>query len=484
MAEIVPHWLTKQADLAPNQTAVELPDGTIYTFLELHDKSQSFARRLRGLGVQKETKVGILSANHIDTVIAVHALTYLGAVAVMLNTRLTEQELDYQIHDADAAFVLVQQHDRELDAAVQTFSDVWMLPEHTGELYTEIDLDLNFTIIYTSGTTGFPKGVIHTYGNHLWSAIGSMLNLGLSNQDKWLAVLPIFHVGGLSILLRSVIYGIPVYLMEKYSKQLVHDAIMTKGVTIASVVTVMVKDLITQLGDSTYPDTFRCMLLGGGPASKSLLEQAKARHVPVFQSYGMTETSSQIVTLSPVDAMEKLGSSGKPLFPAQLKINAGDHEVGEIQVKGPMVTKGYFNHEQATQQALTDGWLATGDLGYTDQEGFLYVVDRRKDLIISGGENIYPTEIESVLSSMEGILEVGIVGKSDAKWGQIPVAFVVACNPSVSEKNILDFARHKLAGYKVPKDIYFLDKLPRNASNKLVRSKLSDRLIDNDSQSH
>src|SRR5699024_4581784 len=284
------------------------------------------------------------------------------------------------LNDAGVELVLAQNHDRKLHAKIQSFSEVWKLNEQPGDLCTEIDLDAMFTIIYTSGTTGFPKGVVHSYGNHWWRAVGSMLNLGLSKQDKWLAVLPIFHVSGLSILLRSVIYGIPVYLLEKYDKQSFHEALMSKGVTIASVVTMMVSDLINQLGDNRYPETVRCLLLGGGPAPESLLEEAKARQMPVFQSYGMTETSSQIVTLSPVKALEKIGSSGKPLFPAQLKINAPDGQVGEIYVKGPIVTKGYFNNEQATNIALIDGWLATGDLGYTDREGFLYVVDRRKDL--------------------------------------------------------------------------------------------------------
>ncbi|TFJ92809.1 o-succinylbenzoate--CoA ligase [Lentibacillus salicampi] len=484
MAEMIPHWLTKQADLAPDQTAIELTDGTTYTFLELKEKSQSFARKLRGLGVQKGSKVGILSGNHIDMVVAIHALTYLEAVAVMLNTRLTKQELNYQLNDAEVELVLAQNNGEELVAAIATFTEVRNVHEQQGELCTEINLDAGFTIIYTSGTTGFPKGVVHTYGNHWWSAVGSMLNLGLNKQDKWLGAVPMFHVSGLSILLRSVIYGIPVYMLETYDKNLFHEALMYKGVTIASVVTVMLKDLINQLGDDRYPDTLRCLLLGGGPAPEALLEEAKARQLPVFQSYGMTETSSQIVTLSPGKALAKIGSSGKPLFPARLKINAFPGEVGEILVKGPMVTNGYFNNDKATQKAIQDGWLATGDLGYIDQEGFLYVVDRRKDLIISGGENIYPTEIEKALTMLDGIREIGVVGKADEKWGEIPVAFVVADDPAVSADDISAFAGNHLAGYKIPKEIYFVDELPRNASNKLVRIKLQNYLIDNDFQSH
>ncbi|TRM13014.1 o-succinylbenzoate--CoA ligase [Lentibacillus cibarius] len=472
MAEIIPHWLTKQADLAPDKTALELADGTVYTFHELKEKSQSFARKLKRLGVQKESKIGILSANHPDMVIAIHAVSYVGAVAVLLNTRLTSPELDFQIKDAGVELVIGQDEYNKVNADFYTFSDAWKVAESSAELQTEINLDASFTIIYTSGTTGFPKGVIHTYGNHWWSATGSMLNLGLANNDKWLAVLPLFHVSGLSILLRSVICGISVHLHETYEKQAVHHAIMNRDVTIASVVTVMLKDLVGCLGNSRYPETFRCMLLGGGPAPKSLLEQAKERNMPVFQSYGLTETASQIVTLSPADALQKLGSSGKPLFPAQLKIDKTDGAIGEILVKGPMVTKGYYNNREATEKVIADGWLATGDLGYTDEEGFLYVADRRKDLIISGGENIYPTEIEGVLAAMEAIDEVGVTGKKDDKWGQIPVAFVVVNDTSITTEAIMEFAAQRLAGYKLPKEIYFVEKLPRNASNKLMRNKL------------
>lgn len=475
MSETIPHWLSKQADLAPDKIAIELENGTTITFIELKEKSQQFAKKLAQLDIDQDTYVGVLSANHIDMIIAIHALSYLGAVAVMLNTRLTDKELDYQINDAGVSLVLAQNTDRDLNTDIRCFSAAWELEEQPTELRSEINLDDLFTIIYTSGTTGFPKGVMHTYGNHWWSAIGSMLNLGLNSNDKWMAALPIFHVGGLSIFIRSVIYGIPVYLVEKYNKQRMHDAIVSKGVTIVSVVTVMLNELIDSLGDNRYPDSLRCLLLGGGPAPKSTLEAAKKRNMPVFQSYGMTETSSQIVTLSSDDALNKIGSSGKPLFPAQLQIDKSDGDVGELFVKGPMVTQGYLNNETKTNKTITDGWLATGDLGYLDEEGFLFVVDRRKDLIISGGENIYPTEIESVLSSMDVIYEAGVAGKVDARWGQVPVAFVVKQKETTVEA-IFNYMEKKLARYKIPKEIYFLDQLPRNASNKIVRSELLNYL--------
>ncbi|WP_106496832.1 o-succinylbenzoate--CoA ligase [Lentibacillus sp. Marseille-P4043] len=478
MSEVIPHWLTKQAYLSPDQPAIEHVNGEIITFLKLKERSQAFAKKLASSGVKKGAHIGILSDNNTSMVIAIHALSYIGAVSVMLNTRLTKEELTYQIDDAAISLVLtsdsLEEDAMDLPVSVKTFSEIDNLLEMDVALLTEINLDDTFTIIYTSGTTGFPKGVIHTYGNHWWSAIGSALNLGLSANDKWLATLPIFHIGGLSIFIKSVIYGMPVYILEKFDEIIVHDAILQRGVTIVSVVTVMLQRLVNLIGEEHYPETFRCMLLGGGPAPRPLLEKAKASHIPVFQSYGMTETSSQIVTLSPKDALDKIGSSGKPLVPAQLRIaKTEESPVGEIFVKGPMVTNGYFNKTEATLKSIHDGWLATGDLGYVDEEGFLYVVDRRKDLIISGGENIYPTEVESVLSGMTQISEVGVVGSDDDTWGQVPVAFIVAQDEKVTKEEIITYAKKRLAKYKLPKQIHFVDHLPRNASNKLVRTELA-----------
>ncbi|WP_430784635.1 o-succinylbenzoate--CoA ligase [Virgibacillus flavescens] len=480
MAEVIPHWLTKQASLAPNDMALELEDGNYLTFEQLKNKSQSFAKKLVNQGVDRGSKVGIYSTNCPEMVIAIHALSYLGATAVMLNIRLAEQEIIYQLNDADVSLILADDElvstvlDMELNADVLSFSKVNSKQEMIVELVTELSLDDPFTIMYTSGTTGNPKGVVHTYGNHWWSATGSALNLGIHSTDKWLAVLPLFHIGGFSILLKSVIYGMPVLLLEKFNENTVQHAIMKRGVTIASVVTVMLQRLIHKLDAEKYPDTFRCMLLGGGPVPESTLEISNEKQLPVFQSYGMTETSSQIVTLSLSDALRKSGSAGKPLFPAQLRINnPNDEGVGEIVVKGPMVSKGYYKNIQANSNSFVDGWLLTGDLGKLDDEGFLYVVDRRNDLIISGGENIYPSEIESVLTSINGVHEAGVTGIEDSTWGQVPIAFIVS-DSTISAKAILADAAKSLAKYKVPRKIYFVKELPRNASNKLVRNKLTE----------
>lgn len=478
MSEIIPHWLTKQAGLSPDYVALEFPNGEQITFKKLQQNSESYARRLAALGVKAGARIGVLSSNQQEMVYTIHALSYLGAVGVLLNTRLSDKELHYQLRDAEASLLITDNDakSRSLGLITQySFLDLQATAEADIELLQEIKLDHIFTIIYTSGTTGFPKGVMHTYGNHWWNAIASALNLGLNKADKWLISLPLFHVSGLSTLLKSVIYGMPIYLMKKFDESQVHEAIMKKEISIVSVVTVMVQRLIERMGDERYPEKLRCFLLGGGPAPQALLERAKEKAIPVFQSYGMTETASQIATLSPHDALNKLGSAGKPLLPAQLKIEKpGMDGIGEIVVKGPTVTNGYYNNLKANKESFSEGWFKTGDLGYIDQEGYLYVVDRRTDLIISGGENIYPSEIENALMKMPEIKEAGVTKLEDETWGQIPVAYVVA-NKAITETEILMFLKQHLAKYKLPKKIYFIDQLPRNAANKLVRNKLKNK---------
>ncbi|MBM7554778.1 o-succinylbenzoate--CoA ligase [Thalassobacillus pellis] len=485
MEETIPHWLDKQAEINPHQTAVETDTGASLTFLEIQQMSEAYAKALRAEGIGEGDHVAVLASNRLEMILAIHGLSYLGAVLVLLNTRLTPEELAFQVKDAEVSHFIVEERFRKTaETTIQkarltqcglfSLEKVNLDMKSRQPLKREINLKDLFTIIYTSGTTGNPKGVELTYGNHWSSAVGSMLNLGLNENDKWLLCLPMFHVGGFSALMKNVIYGMPIHLVSQFNASYINQAIMNNGVTIISVVTVMVRRLLDDLGNDSYPDSFRCMLLGGGPAPESLLQSAKEKAVPIFQTYGMTETSSQIATLSPKDAFRKLGSAGKALSTAQLKVDAEIGEIGEIKVKGPMVTNGYFNRAGANKEAFSDGWLATGDMGYKDEEGFLYVIDRRKDLIISGGENIYPAEIEEVLAGVSEVLEAGVIGKKDDKWGQVPVAFIVSRTGSeVTKEELLDHCRSKLASYKVPREVIFIDELPRNASNKILRRKLA-----------
>ena len=481
MPETMPNWLYKRASLTPNRTAIEFEQKR-YTFLELHQEAETLARKLKAISETPKT-VACLLENGPHTVALIHALSYIGAVIVPLNTRLTASEIEYQLRDSNAGILVYDDVFREkavnasknIDMQAISFEKLAQSEEADFEIRKEIDLNSQHTIMYTSGTTGFPKGVMLTYGNHWWSAIGSSLNLGLYEHDKWLCCVPMFHMSGLSIVFRSVIYGIPIVIHKSFQPEKANEAILHQGVTIASVVSAMLSRMLDAL-ETNYPSTFRCMLLGGGPAPLPLLEACTKRNIPVYQTYGMTETASQIATLSSEYMLKKIGSAGKPLFHSQLKImkdgrKAHPNEIGEIVVKGPTVTKGYLGREKETKEAIKDGWLYTGDLGYLDDDGFLYVLDRRSDLIISGGENIYPAEIESVLLSHPDVVEAGVTGIDDETWGQVPIAFVVT-KTKMSEQNLLQFCEQKLARYKLPKRIHFVKQLPRNSANKLLRREL------------
>ncbi|MGJ7920334.1 o-succinylbenzoate--CoA ligase [Neobacillus sp. LXY-4] len=491
MTQQIPNWLTKRAFLTPSRPAVIFDDVT-FSFQEVYEKVLITSGQLASVSIKKGQFVGVLLKNHLDTVVILYALQMLRATAVILNNRLSDEEIAWQLHDSKSTALISEESFSSTIASLQakqplysiwTKQQIFSMEPVTFPIRDEYNLEDICTIMYTSGTTGFPKGVIQTYDNHWWSAIGSALNLGLNDDDCWLCTVPLFHISGYSILMRSLVYGIPIVLHQGFDERRVLTDIQKHKVTIMSVVTTMLTRMVNELGNNRIPAHFRCMLLGGGPAPLSLLEDCAKIGIPVFQTYGMTETSSQIVTLLPENSLNKLGSAGKPLFPAQLKIVDADGlelapvQEGEIIVKGPNVTQGYLYRETENAIKIRNGWLHTGDIGYVDEDGFLYVLDRRADLIISGGENIYPAEIEGVLLLHEGIVDAGVIGIEDEQWGQVPVAFVVAKELiELSEADIISFCQHKLAKYKVPKKIIFIDELPRNAANKLLRRNLRDQL--------
>ncbi|MCM3093537.1 MULTISPECIES: o-succinylbenzoate--CoA ligase [unclassified Cytobacillus] len=488
-AQIVPNFLQKRAILTPERPALSFL-GKTYTFSEVYDRACTIAGQLQASGLTGGQFAGVLLRNHEDTVFILLALQLINVKAVILNNRLTAEELIWQMDDSKSAFLLTESSfDVVSRRVVSSLGGITAI--HKEELFRKVpedpslieELNLNevCTVMYTSGTTGNPKGVMQTYGNHWWSAVGSALNLGLNENDCWLCAVPIFHISGYSILMRSIIYGMKMVLFESFHEKKAIKAISCEKVTIMSVVSTMLTRIADELKEDRLPEFFRCMLLGGGPAAKSLLEGCREKGIPVYQTYGMTETSSQIVTLAPEYSFSKLGSAGKPLFPSQLKIinpngdPADSGEAGEILVKGPNVTKGYLNREEETVKKLKDGWLSTGDIGYVDNEGFLYVLDRRSDLIISGGENIYPAEIEGVLSSHSQISDAGVIGMKDKVWGEVPVAFV-AGEESLDVKEVIEYCLEKLAKYKVPKKIIMINEVPRNASKKILRRKLRELL--------
>lgn len=499
--QTVPEWLERRAFLTPHAPALIFGQQT-WSFQQLNHAVDHTAARLWQEGIGPGRHVALLAQNSVQYILALGALMRLGAVVVPLNTRLSPAEIAWQIADADVTFLIADDAYATLakDAlglpspgAPERADDLRLIPLETvanprppgGQApsfpkQAHVALDGLHGIIYTSGTTGRPKGAMLTYGNHWWNAIGSGLNLGGHQNDVWLAAVPLFHVSGLSIVMRSLIHGFAVLLHQRFDPAVVNRAIDHQGVTLISVVSVMLSRMLQERGERAYPPHLKAVLVGGGPVPQALLKKALELGMPVLQTYGMTETASQAATLPPQDALRKLGSAGKPLFPVELKIDAPLGEVGEILVRGPGVSPGYYRRPRESAASRRDGWFCTGDLGWIDAEGYLYVVDRRSDLIISGGENIYPAEVERVLESHPAVLEAGVTARADARWGQVPVAFVVP-KEDPSERladELIAYCQSKMARYKAPVAVHFVAALPRNAAGKLARHRLAQLLGD------
>ncbi len=467
-------WLRARAQLAPDRPAVRTAAERL-SFGELDRLADSTARKLsaRG-GVRAGARVALLMRNGAPFAVLTHALARLGAVMVPLNIRLAAPELAWQLADSHAT-VLVSERAlaSQAAAAARGQADIRRIDieEFAGAaeagiaLRDRIDLAAVQGIIYTSATSGRPKGVMLTFGNHWWNAIGSALHLGLQAGDCWLGVLPFSHVGGLAILWRSVVYGVPVVIHESFDPDAANREIDEGRVTIASVVSVMLQRMLDARAHQPYPPSLRYILLGGGAAPQSLIETCVRLGVPVAPTYGLTEAASQVATLRPGDLVRKPGSAGRAVFPAEVRV-----EAGEILVRGPSVMAGYADRPQETAVALRDGWLHTGDLGALDDEGYLYVHDRRDDLIITGGENVYPSEVEAVLREYPAIEDAGVIGLPDPAWGQVVAAAVVARpGARVGENDVKAFCQERLARFKVPARLWVVDALPRSPGGKVLR---------------
>jgi O-succinylbenzoic acid--CoA ligase len=471
-------WIRASAEKHPDRIALSF-EGRDWAFSELDSDVTRLAYQLARAGVIAGDRVATLLHNSAHAAMLPHALLRLSATVVPLNVRLSAIEVAWQIADVAPRVVIAEERTRALishtSSHVIDLEDLKTQSPRDVELRAVHPADHIAAIIYTSGTTGSPKGAMLTVANFWWSAMGSALNLGVTDDDAWIACLPLFHVGGLSIVFRSAIYGTRIIVHDGFDAASV-NAQIDRGATLVSVVSVMLERVLDDRRNRKLPSTFRCALLGGGPAPRILLERAIAAELPVSQTYGLTETCSQAATLSPGDAVRKLGSAGMPLHPNEIRIDAATSDDGEILVRGPIVMAGYYNNPDATGSALSGGWLHTGDIGRIDHEGFLYVLDRRDDLIVTGGENVYPAEVEAALLSHDSVAEVGVVGVDDATWGQRVVA-VIRARGRIAEDDLTSHCRTLLAGYKVPREFRIVaDPLPRTASGKIRRAALRESI--------
>ncbi|HEX3735249.1 MAG TPA: o-succinylbenzoate--CoA ligase [Solirubrobacterales bacterium] len=436
------NWLAQRSQSCPDRTAL-VADGAEVTYAELEAEATWVARRLAAQGVRRGSTAALTMHPRREQVVLIHALMKVGATLLPLSPRLTEAER--------TAIVGAEEPIVDLDDAgelTQTEADLPLLGEH--------DMDAVCCRVLTSGSTGTPHPVGLTYGNFLWSAVGSAFNIGVDPGDRWLCCLPLSHISGLGIVMRSVIYGTTAVLHDGFDVDRVAAALEHDGIGLVSVVTTTLTRLLDAGADLSGP---RAILVGGGPVPEEPLEEAIAKGATVVQTYGLTETCSQVTTLAPADARRKLGSAGRPLLTTHLRI-----QDGEILVQGPTVAPG---------RADADGWLHTGDLGQIDEEGFLYVQDRIDDMIVSGGENVVPAEVEEILLRHPEVADAAVVGREDPEWQQAVTAVVVLEGGSAVTPD--DLRRHcaeSLADFKVPKRVELAAALPRTPSGKLMRRAL------------
>ncbi|HEV3322948.1 MAG TPA: AMP-binding protein [Solirubrobacteraceae bacterium] len=464
-------WLERAAARTPTAIAVETPAGAC-SYAELLERARASAGELAARGAGRGERVAIALPAGLDFACALHACLLLGAVAVPVDLRLGERE---RAAIVGGAAVVV---DEPLRAGAAGSGGVGAGRGPTGATH---DLDAVAAVIHTSGTTSAPKPVELTYGNFLWSALGSAVALGLDPHERWLCNLPLSHVGGLSILLRSAIYGTTAVVHERFDAELALRALMGEPGRVAAeaspaapvTLVSLVATTLARLLDAglTCPPTgsaggapLRCALTGGGPVPAALLERARAAGVPVSLTYGMTEACSQVTTL-PLAAVERgpaaSTTAGPPLFCTRVRTAAD----GQIEVAGPTLARGV---------AGADGWLRTGDMGRLNGEGGLCVTGRKADTIVSGGENVAPTEVEAVLEEHPGVLEAAAVGRADERWGEAVTALVVVRNGAkLHGEELRAHCAARLAPYKVPKEVALVaGPLPRTRSGKLLRREL------------
>jgi O-succinylbenzoic acid--CoA ligase len=485
-------WLALRAHATPEATAlrrIDPSEGPV-TYADLDDHVETLAGRLASAGVGVDDPLAICAGTRPEFVVAVHAAQRLGSVLVPINARLTDAEIETRLGRIEPATVLCE---RDTEAAVcaavegtpLTFDEPAAEARRLSGVEPEpFDLpewapDDPLAVLFTSGTTGEPKGVVLTLANVLASATASAFRLGLRANDCWHVPLPMYHMGGLAPVYRSVLYGTTLSVQREFDPEATLSALDAVDASAVSLVPTMLERL---LDAGAFPE-LRFVLVGGAPCPPELVERAHDRGVPVAPTYGMTETASQISTARPEAARNAPASVGNPLMFAEVSVVDGaggvreTGESGELVVSGPMVTPGYLD-DGTTERRFGPRGLRTGDRGYRDSDGRLYVQGRTDDTIITGGENVHPGEVESTLRSHPSVETCAVVGIPDPEWGQRVGAVVVPADGTTPSAETLEaYCRDRLAGYKCPRTIDFAGAIPRTASGTVDREAVVARLV-------
>ena len=504
--------LAKRAQISPDKEAfIEFERDRRFSYLDANRRSNRLANALLEKGVRPGDRVATLLKNGIEVVDTYYATAKLGAIMVPVNWRLAGPEIDYILADSGSVALI---YDSDFDTVVTELQsgnhpdlsvahwircgngegeaspgieDYDALIEASRDEEPPVGAwdDDTLFIMYTSGTTGHPKGAVHSHEGMLWSHLTSMSTSDLRADDRYLLAMPMFHVGALNPMSLLVHRGAAGVIMRELDMGAMFRCIEQERVSIFVAVPAMLQFMLASPERKSRDlSSVRWIAVGAAPVPVSLLEQYEQLGMRLFQGYGLTESCGPGTILLPEDAQSRVGSCGRPQMHTEARIvdeegrdiPKGSEQAGELLLSGRHMMKGYWNLPEATAETLKNGWLHTGDICTWDEEGFITICDRKKDMIISGGENIYPAELENVLAGCPEVLEAAVIGVESERWGETPLAIIVpAPGMSPTPESLQAYCRENLAGYKVPQLYEIVEALPRNPSGKLLKPQLRKR---------
>ena len=482
-------WMSKWAIYSPDKVAVgQLDTGEVLTYGELNRNAEKLGLLLyHRFGLRKGDRIAVLDEMTNNLVTLGFACQKYGYILVPINYRLAAEEVSGIFRDADPAIIFVADLFRhliqdEFTERVKTIEPDFLTAEYTPVQLPEIREDDVLFLIYTSGTTGKPKGVKYTHKMAFWNSINTSISLIINTETVTINVMPPFHTGGWNVLLMPILHhGGTVYMAKKFEASTTIQALEKHRCTVFMGVPTMLSFMADdKYFDSADLSSLDYIIVGGESMPIRLIERYDRKGIAIRQGYGMTEVGPNLTSLHQSDAIRKKGSIGRPNFYVMTRVineeglDSEPNTPGELWLSGPMVTPGYWNNIEETQKAFAeDGrWFRTGDIVIRDDEEYYYIVDRLKNMFISGAENVYPAEIERVLIQLPEVKECVVVGVKDEKWGEVGMALIVRNNGSLTEEKLIEYCRGRLAKFKVPKYFRFMEELPKTESGKLDRKKL------------
>jgi len=509
---IIDDLLHRNAQRHPKQIAVKCNHYSI-TWQELDERATLIASNLAALP-KKTSTIAILMENNPVYITLYFAICRAGLISVPLNYKLTFDELGQVVKQVTPQLIICSENYREaaswLTDNENLADEYWVYNDDTDFLSSEgnpvIDSNLvmtpveikeqdTFAIFFTSGTTGLPKGAMVSHRNLIANAYNQLLADDASSNDVNLIATPLYHMGAVFMAVTYMMQGSTQVVAPRFDESLWIKLAREENVSVALLVPTMINSLTNHLKtDDSQLDNLRLIFYGGGPMHKTVLETAmKKLKCKFIQGYGLTETleatfltAEDHVVTNDKKKIARLQSCGKEAIGAEIKIvddndeELGENQPGEILIKSDSVISGYWNQPEETANAIKNDWFYTGDIGYLDEDRYLYVIDRKKDIIISGGVNIYSKEIENILHELSGIREVAVIGLPDKKWGEAVTAVIVQeKNSEIDESTVLNYCSEKISSYKKPKNVYFMKELPKNPSGKILKRKLRNLLSSN-----